>query len=138
MCYRASQGAVLKASSHAAAIVQRFAGTYMSSGYTKALARTAPAEPAIALPHGGSASTFDWPAIAVAPRRVRWESLWEGPGDGETARDDGSGDVLGYQDRLRCEITIAWPRDIKNLEKDLLEDDLPLKCGEREAVQQRR
>lgn len=39
----------------------------MSKGYTSAFARTAPAEPAIALPHGGKASTFDCPAIVYAP-----------------------------------------------------------------------
>lgn len=35
----------------------------MSSGYTSAFASTAPAEPATALPHGGSFSSLDAPAI---------------------------------------------------------------------------
>jgi hypothetical protein len=37
--------------------------THMSNGYTNAFAITAPAEPAMALPHGGIASTFEAPAI---------------------------------------------------------------------------
>ena len=37
--------------------------TYMSNGYTSAFASTAPAEPATALPHGGSFSSLDAPAI---------------------------------------------------------------------------
>ena len=35
----------------------------MSSGYTSAFASTAPAEPATALPHGGSFSSLDGPVI---------------------------------------------------------------------------
>lgn len=35
----------------------------MSSGYTSAFARTAPAEPATAAPHGGNFSSLDAPAI---------------------------------------------------------------------------
>jgi hypothetical protein len=37
---------------------------HRSRGYTSVFAMTAPAAPATALPHGGSTSTFDCPAIA--------------------------------------------------------------------------
>jgi hypothetical protein len=37
---------------------------HKSRGYTSVFAMTAPAAPATALPHGGSTSTFDCPAIA--------------------------------------------------------------------------
>lgn len=37
--------------------------THMSSGYTRALARTAPDAPATAYPHGGKGGTFDCAAI---------------------------------------------------------------------------
>lgn len=36
---------------------------YRSNGYTSVLAMTAPAAPATALPHGGSVSTLDCPAM---------------------------------------------------------------------------
>jgi hypothetical protein len=41
----------------------------MSRGYTRALARTAPVEPAIAKPQGGSGAGFDRTAIAESIRR---------------------------------------------------------------------
>lgn len=37
--------------------------SYISKGYTRALARTAPVEPATARPHGGSGAGFDCAAI---------------------------------------------------------------------------
>ena len=67
--------------------------TYMSRGYTRVFAITAPAAPATALPHGGSTSTFDCPAIVVlvearnqsvgmGSRGSRWDRVWEVCGNG--------------------------------------------------------
>jgi hypothetical protein len=56
----------------------------MSSGYTRVFAITAPAAPATALPHGGSTSTLDCPAIVVLvePRNQSVGMDWRGSGCG--------------------------------------------------------
>jgi hypothetical protein len=56
----------------------------MSSGYTRVFAITAPAAPATALPHGGSTSTLDCPAIVVLvePRNQSVGMNWRGSGCG--------------------------------------------------------
>lgn len=69
----------------------------MSSGYTSAFAMTAPAEPAIALPHGGKTSTLDCPAIVVV------DYLEEAEEDG-TACENGNrarGVAEGYK-KIDC------------------------------------
>lgn len=88
----------------------------MSNGYTNAFAMTAPAEPAMALPHGGNASTLDCPAIvcvrAVRGRRRGFRRRW-GRATGEQS-SSGSWEqrarAAGCIDKLSCRRAISWPR----------------------------